>query len=390
MNQNNYLIKNFKYYIFCKSSLWVAPIITLFYLLNKLSYTEIFIIASFFKVATALFEVPTGAFADKFGHKKSVLLGLLVISLSLFLYPLGASFWYFIIIEGLIAIGFTLISGADESLFYDTLKELGKEMEYAKLRGSAKQYSFLSGLIGSIVASFLYVINPVFPFFISGIIVLLGLFIVLKFKDIESDKKETKVSYFKQIKESGIYVFKHKKIRTIIIYAALINMTYASLVFTYTPYFLSVGIKESYFGIIFALFNVIALFSARYNGVYIEKTKPYSLIILGVILFISYITLGLVTIPIGIIGILFQQVYRGISTTTYTKYINKCSPSNKRATILSYFSLVITLCGGAFGILIGIFLDITTVHITYLILAVITLILVISLHFYLNKNLKSN
>ncbi len=384
----NKIINNYKYYLFCKSALWIGPILTLFYLLNNLSYTEIFIIASFYKIAVAFFEVPTGAFADKFGHKKSVLLGLLIVTLCIILYPLGSTFWYYILIETLLAVGATLISGADESLFYDTLKSEGLESDYTKYKGRAKQYSFLSQLIGSLVAAYLFVISPELPFFVSGIVIFIGLLIFSTFKEVSnSDDVNKNISYFKQIKETGVYIFKHKKIKTIIIYASLIHMTYMSLVHTYTPYFLSVGIDEKYFGIIFALFNIVALLSSRYNDFYIKMTKPNSLIFLGIILFLSYIVLGLVTIPIGIIGICIQQIYRGINDTTIRKYINKCSPAEKRATILSYLSLVITLVGGLFGVFLGIILDYTDINTTYLILASITLIITVIMYFFLKKNL---
>ncbi len=387
----NYILKNYKYYLFCKSSIWVAPIITIFYILNNLSFTEIFIIASYYQIAVAFFEVPTGAFADRYGHKKSVLLGLILIAVSLCLYPLYSSFWYFIAIETILAVGATLISGADEALFYDTLKEDGREKEYAKIKGIARQYVFLSQLIGSIIASLLYTINPKLPFFISGTIIFIAFLIFAKFKEIKhsSTANITSEKYITQIKESGKYIYKHKKLRTVIIYAALINMTYASLIHTYAPYFISVGVDEKYFGIIFAIFNVVALLASRYNGLYIEKTKPYTLIILGIILIISYMILGFVTIKIGIIGILLQQIYRGISATTFQKYINKYSPSEKRATILSYHSLVVTLIGGSFGILTGIMIDNLNINSAYLIIGAITIIITVTMFYYLNKNLSN-
>ncbi len=389
--QEERITKFYKYYLFCRDALWVGPIITLFYLLNELSYTEIFFIASYYKIAVSLFEVPTGAFADKFGHKRSVLLGITTIAISIALYPLISNFFYYILIETLLAIGATLVSGADESLFYDTLKKQNKEKEYTKLKGRASQYTYLSQLIGSLLAVFLYTINPTLPFIISGIIVFIGAIIFSTFKDIKHEKETTEeIGYIDQIKESGKYIFKHKKLRTIIIYAALINMLYMSLVHTYAPYFLSVGIKEEYFGVIFALFNIVALLASRNTDKYIKLTKPNSLIALGLLLMISFLILGLITLPIGIIGIMFQQIYRGVGKTTITKYINKIAPSAKRATILSYLSLTMTLLGGLFGIILGIIMDLTSINNTYLILTAITMIITITMYYFLKKNLSRN
>ncbi len=386
----NRVVKFYKYYLFCKNAIWIAPIVTLFYLLHELSFTEIFLIASYYKIAVAFFEVPTGAFADKYGHKKSVLLGLIVFGIGLIAYPVYSGFWYFILIETFLAIGATLLSGADESLFYDSLKKLDREKEYTTLLGRAKQYAFLSQFIGAIVSSILYTINPMFPFFISGILTLVGFIIFSQFVDVESnEKEESKISYFDQIKETGKYIFNHKKIRTIILYSSLINMIFLSLVHTYAPYFLSVGIKEEYFGVIFAFFNIIALISSRYNDKYIRFAKSNSLIFLSIILIISYLILGFVSIPIGIIGIIFQQVYRGISSTTINKYVNKNSPSAKRATILSYLSLSSTLFGGIFGVILGIIMDNYNINQSYLIMAVIMIIITVIMKIVLDKNLSN-
>lgn len=383
----NKTIIKYKYYIFCKNSIWVGPVLTLFYLAKELSYTQIFIIAAIYKLAVALLEVPTGAIADKIGHKKSVVFGLLIFALGLVMYPFHSHFLYFALCEVFMALGSAFVSGADESLFYDTLKEECLEKEYVKIMGKAQQYSFLTQMIGAIVSVILYNIYIPLPFFVSAVFMIIGVLIFASFKDIENSELRNDLSYIGQIKETGKYIYNHKKLRTIIIYMGLINMTAASTVYTYTPYFLAVGIDIIYFGFLFAIFNLTALITARYTDLFIKYTKPYSLIMTGVLLFVSYLLLGVTTVKVGVLAILFQQAFRGVNKTVAKKYINKCCPPDKRATILSYLSLSITLLGGVFGIILGIIIDKLNIFDAHLFLAGVVLLTILLINPSMKKHL---
>lgn len=56
----------------------VAVIETLYRLSNGLNQTEIALLSSVFFICYALLEIPTGGFADTFGHKTSVFWGLVI------------------------------------------------------------------------------------------------------------------------------------------------------------------------------------------------------------------------------------------------------------------------------------------------------------------------
>ncbi len=385
------LLFQYKVYTFLKNSIWVGPIITLFYLFKELTFFEIFLITSIFRISVAIFEVPTGALADKIGHKKSVILGALIFALSLALYPLGNSFIYFTVMELGIAVGCAFISGADDSLFYDNLKANNLEKEYIKFKGKVYQYSFFTQIVGAILSVYLYEINEALPFYVSGTLIFLSACTFATVKNIEiKEKEEEKISYINQIKQAGKYVFNHPKLKTIIIYSALINMFVATIHYTYVEYFLEIGIKEIYFGYIYAFYNLIALISSRYVDKIMKFIKAYALLFLGALLFISFIGASFTEVKIGILFIAFQQVYRGISKTIVNKYINKAAPSNKRATIQSYYNLTLTLFSGIFSLFLGLLLDYANIFQAYLCLSMMLLIILVISYFVLNKKLGKN
>lgn len=56
---------------------------------------------------------------------------------------------------------------------------------------------------------------------------------------------------------------------------------------------------------------------------------------LCLLLVVSFIMLGLIKLPFGIIFLFLQQFARGFRMPVFQKYINKHIPSDKRATISS-------------------------------------------------------
>lgn len=110
---------------------FLEPVMSLFYLGHGLSTAGIYYATLCWCLTVALAEVPTGAFADRFGPKASFLLGCVVniaskLCLLLLLIGDGSVLWFYAynVLNGLSA---TFFSGADEALIYDSLKESGEE-----------------------------------------------------------------------------------------------------------------------------------------------------------------------------------------------------------------------------------------------------------------------
>ena len=136
------------------------------------------ILQSWFMLWIFILEVPTGAVADYFGRKHSLALGALIVTFGALIYGSTPKFEVFLLGEFLFAACFALISGADDALLYDTLKEAGREDESKKYFGRAHSFELLgiliSALIGSLIASEFGLNTPMLftavPFFIAALI----------------------------------------------------------------------------------------------------------------------------------------------------------------------------------------------------------------------------
>lgn len=381
--------KNIKiYYVYSafSSLLILGPILTIFFLSKGLNFSQITLLQSFSAIGIVLFEVPTGAVADLLGRKKSLLMGSVIMSISLMFYALGNSFLYFAIAEILFALGFTLKSGADTSLLYDSLKFSGREEDFKNLMGKYNFISILMQVPGSIMAGYLYEININLPFIISAIFMIITFVIITFFEEPEDReiKNKNQRTYFEQIKDSALYIKNHEKIKGIMVFTVVFYIFFRAGFWMFQPYMKASGVPVVAFGWIFALFNLVAAFSSAKSAWIMDKTKPKTLIFIAGLIIVSFLGMGFVKVWIGTAFILLQQMARGIYKPTVNKYLNKHIESDMRATILSFHSLMINICVGITLPLIGMMMDRIDIYSMHLILGIVMIISIYLANIYLN------
>ncbi|QIB27323.1 MFS transporter [Caloranaerobacter azorensis] len=382
-------IKTYYIYSIFADLLILGPILVLFLIAKGLSFTEIMLLQSVAAISVVIFEVPTGAFADKFGRKISILIGAILWSVSLLIYIIGNEFPVFILAEIIFSLGATLKSGADTALIYDSLKSIGREREFQSIEGYARSLSLYAQAVGSIIAGFVYKVNIFLPFYISIGFMLIAAITTLNFIEpsIEGKKGKYGNNYFKQIKESGIYIARHEKIKAIMMFSMIFFIFYRAGFWFFQPYMESVEIPVEYFGIIFFIFNIVAAITSKRCHLIMEKTKSRTLSFMAFLIIVSFVLLGIIRIWIGVLAILLQQMARGLYRPVTTKYLNKHIPSDKRATILSFQSLITNIAVAVTLPFMGVLKDSTDIFNTHLILAGIMLVLVLAVMRYMNKRL---
>jgi MFS family permease len=128
---------------------------TLFLLDAGLSNTEAFAANAFFTLGQVLFEVPTGVVADTRGRRFSFLLGCATLLASTLLYlamwQIQAPFWGWALASILLGLGFTFFSGATEAWLVDALTATGFTGNLETVFGRAQTVSGAAMLTGSVL-----------------------------------------------------------------------------------------------------------------------------------------------------------------------------------------------------------------------------------------------
>jgi len=152
---------------------------TIFLLDAGLSNAEAFAANAFFTAGMVLFEVPTGIVADTIGRRTSYLLGTLTLSATSLLYvglwQIEAPFWEWAIVSLGLGLGFTFFSGAVEAWLVDALKATGYHGDLEKVFGRGQIMTGVGMLTGSVAGGFLaQQVSLGFPFVLrAGILVVM-------------------------------------------------------------------------------------------------------------------------------------------------------------------------------------------------------------------------
>ncbi len=337
-----------KYYLFkfLSSAGFISAVLVPFFTdWGGLTLFQTQLLQSWFMLWIFILEIPTGAVADYFGRRYSLIAGMSLITIITILYGSTPHFGVFLFAEFVYALATSLISGADEALLYDTLKQFGKEGESKKIFARANNAHLLgvlvSGPIGSVIASYLFINSPMILSFIPyGLAVIVGL-------TIPEPKVKEKISeslrYVEVMKTGVLYLIKSKGLRHIVADMVLVAIPAYFVIWYYQPLLRKIQIPLFYFGFVHATLLLSEMIVSHYFE-FLEKlfgnSRRYmkmSALLVGV----SFILAGVY--PHFISVALFIVMAGGFGLTRrlfVSTHVNKLIPSTKRATVLSSISML--------------------------------------------------
>ncbi len=114
-----------------------------------LSLAQVTALDAPFWLVMVLAEVPTGAVADRWGRKFSMLLGGVCLTAAIFLFGIGTSYGVLLVSYLIWGMAMTLGSGADTAFLYDSLVALGRGEELSRALGRARACETAAGLVGA-------------------------------------------------------------------------------------------------------------------------------------------------------------------------------------------------------------------------------------------------
>ena len=154
-------------------ALWVLYLLHLGWALWQVGLAE----AAFHAFALAS-EVPTGAFADRFGYKTSLSVGLAIGSVAtvgLYLLP-RSGFIPGLMGGGATALSWSFTGGADRALLYRIAEESPEGAHaYARLYGRVLAITLAAGAVASAAGGLLVSLGWAWPFFLSALPLLLAI-----------------------------------------------------------------------------------------------------------------------------------------------------------------------------------------------------------------------
>ena len=343
-----YLLKAVKWFMI------LMPIIVLFFEKHGLSLTQIMILQATYSFTVALFEIPSGFFADIYGRRLSLFFGSILTFLGYLIFSFYSGFNEFFIAEIFLGIGGSLISGADSALIYDTLLELKKDEDYTKIEGKNYGIGNVSEGLAGVLGGFLAVSSLELPVYIQTFVLFFS--IPLSYSLVEPKSSYKLAKSFKSIllvvKET---FFQKNRLKWYILYSSAMGIGTLSIAWFVQPFLMEIDTPLIYYGIIWASLNIITGITSYYSYIF-DKGKV--LIYISLSMLISFILLGFNISIYGFIFIVLIYLMRGIITPNLRNLININSTSERRATVLSLRSFVIRISFALIAPILGYITDV--------------------------------
>lgn len=335
-------IYNFFLQLNITSAIWV-----LYLAFRGMSLIEIGILESIYHITGLILEIPSGAIADLYGRKFSVIAGRVLNFISCILMITANGFYDFALSFILSSAAMNLNSGAAEALIYDSLKELGEENKYKKIWGQTAFIMSVSQGIAILLGGILADINFLYAYMLGGAIQLIALMVSMKFTEPAADRDKNKGNIIKQ-KENvfinqlkiSIDVLKCRKIVFyIIMFSALLGSLQTTVFFYSQKFFSDLGYTKTVIAVICFVGSIIEAYSSKY-AYKVEKLLNIRKILVCLSALNIFALAGLALVAEFSIGFyLMTNLTGGLAFTILSDYINGRIPSESRATILSFESL---------------------------------------------------
>ena len=338
---------------------FIAATYVVFLMSHGLDIFQVGVVNATFYATLLVCEIPTGAFADIFGRKKSCALSYFLLALSMFVYGASTSFTGFVIAEIFGAIGGTFANGAFDAWLKDKLDFHGFENNKMKSVFARKsQISQLASGFGALVGAYLGTIDLRLPWIAGGVIFLLGgIAVILLLKEEYFERKSVSLKDSVLFTKNALRVgFKNKVIRFVAAMTLVQIITLQAPNMQWQPFFMSYGIEKSDLGYIYFGVSVAIVVGSFLSSWLLHRLKKDEKKFLAVSQIFMAAGMIVCCIPnlfvLSVFALLFHEFARGLFAPIKDDYINQSIPekSKERATLLSIESIFHHI-GGVIGLI---------------------------------------
>lgn len=203
------MITRFSLYGFLKNLDFSEPFLILFYLSIGLNFLQIGILVSFLNFCVNLMEIPSGAIADIYGRKSSMIVSLVsyIFAFAIFAFshsypPLFAAVFFY-------SIGEAFRTGTHKAMIFDWLRKNNRMDEKTKVYGFTRSWSKYGSAISVVISTVIIIFSADYRwiFIFSIIPYIAGVWNIACYPSYLDNRQEQKMS----IKQIFLHTFRSIK-----------------------------------------------------------------------------------------------------------------------------------------------------------------------------------
>ncbi|MBI4973447.1 hypothetical protein HZC27_02430 [Candidatus Roizmanbacteria bacterium] len=392
MPKTNYR-KNIFYFTLTSVLQWFYIPIGVWVLILRsfLSWEQVALATSIGLLVSLLLELPSGALADLWGRKNTVLFGRLIGTIGFLIITFATNFWMFTLGNCLYLANWAFESGALSALLFDSLKENNRSKEeYQKVQADTFFWCTIGMAISSALGGYLYTIHARLPYLTTSLVELFAFLTAFGLEEpaLDSVKMSLK-SYFRQNWEGFIHIFRNSRIRAISLFSILIDfVAYVGLWYLYEPRLAEAGFPAKWLGLLVSGTYLIRALGTKLIP-FVLKLGDSQIPIFLTLFQIVGSALSFIENRFGAVGSVYlRKMSDGFRLPILDRIQNVELESKYRATSLSAISLLSNILISAAGPIVGYLNEHGSVSHTLGYFSVVGLILVLPSAFHLSRHIE--
>jgi MFS family permease len=343
---------------------------------------EIFSLQALFALVVLLAEVPSGYLADLVGRRLTLVIGALAAGIGNTLLVFADGFWGLAAFEIALGIGYSLISGSDIAMLYDS-ESASRRGEDAARNVIGRLYSVrtLSEALAAVTCSVLLIwwsMNLVV--LVQAVLGWLPLLLALRLVEPPGQRLPSR-GHLRNLWHVCRYLIMHSRVLVLVMLALCIwSLTTFYAVWLLQQIWQDQGIPISQFGYLWAVLSLAAALAGRFAH-RLEAWLGAStlLVMIGIAPALGYVGLELLGPTAGLLAGLLFFVARGIGAVILQDALNRRVPGEFRATANSLVSFGFRAAFALTGPWVGYLLDLWGMSTTLWLLAGVTLLIFVAL-----------
>ena len=341
--------------LFTLSASVIWGVNTLFLLDAGLDIFEVFIANAAFTAGMVIFEIPTGVVADTTGRRRSFLLSAVVLLMGTLAYvaipAVDGGLGLFVVASIVLGLGFSFYSGAVEAWLVDALGATAYDGQLDAIFARSSMVSGAAMLVGSVGGGLLGTVDLALPYAVrAGLLAAVFVVGLAAMHDLGFTPRTTTVAAMpnemnKVLQASLTFGWRSRSVRWLMLVSLFHGAFLMWGFYAWQPYFLDLLGRDAVWvtGVVSALIALSTIAGNAVVDVFARLCGRRTTLLLTAsgLLAIAAVGVGIAgTFWTAVVLLLVVMAAMGVVTPVQQAYLHAVVPSNQRATVVSFNSLV--------------------------------------------------
>lgn len=332
-----------RYYLYKAAATlgFLSPVWVVLLEQRGLTFTEIALLDAAFYATILLAEIPTGYVGDRIGRRNALVVSSSAVGLAAVGFGFAETTVEFLVVYLAWGVAQTFRTGNESAWLYDTLASSGEAASFSRIRGRGQAVLFAVTAAAALTGGYLATNSLVWPFLATGAVNFVAGVVLLGLPEPEVEVDSPTLG----LGDAGRAILRltRPRLRGFVAFVALFLAVGWTADLYVQPISTRAGVSLVGLGALYAVMTAGSAITSNFAGAIRDRFGgTRTLIVLPFVAAIGY-TLFAITTAVAVPAFVLARGLLSLAQPLAEHHVNEHTPSLGRATVLSGFSMAVSL-----------------------------------------------